>query len=129
MLECYQHRSGQCSSCCQHSSCLCSSYLSASSAHVWVPINLPDFSIINLARENRKLCRYHSQTLATLIALILLYLCSTQTQTTLIILKSGKLVLKQELSWHSNMRNIGNTQTRATPVSLTDISYVDSTPH
>ena len=52
---------------------------------------------------------------------------STQTQATLIILKSGKLVLKQELSWHSNIRNIGNTQTRATPVSLTDMSYVGST--
>ena len=47
------------------------------------------------------------------------YIDSTQPQAKLIILKSGKLVPKHELSGHSNMSYIGST--------LTDMSYVSST--
>jgi len=50
------------------------------------------------------------------------YVNSTQTQATLMILKSRKLVSKHELSWHSNMTDIDNTQTGATSVSLTDMN-------
>jgi len=54
----------------------------------------------------------NTQTGATWVSLTeMSYIDNTQTQATLIILKSGKLVVKQELSWHSNRRDIGNTQT------------------
>ena len=45
---------------------------------------------------------------------------------TLITSKSDELVPKHELNWHANMRDIGNTQTWAVSVALTDMSYIDS---
>jgi len=50
------------------------------------------------------------------------YVGSTQPQATL---KSSKLVPKHDLSWYSNMRDVGKTQRCATSVALTDMSYVD----